>query len=90
MLRSVKKLLQKGIKSSEIIILLRDFSFYAGLRNLSDEYGIPVSLPLTAKLNNEPLTELCICLLKLPLILHRRPQPLIYARLWLSGSKNAV
>lgn len=27
-MRSVKKLLQKGIKSSEIIILLRDFSFY--------------------------------------------------------------
>ena len=63
-LRSVKKLLQKGIKSSEIIILLRDFSFYAGLRNLSDEYGIPVSLPLTAKLNNEPLTEFIYLLVK--------------------------
>ena len=63
-LRSVKKLLQKGIKSSEIIILLRDFSFYAGLRNLSDEYGIPVSLPLTAKLNNEPLTEFMYLLVK--------------------------
>lgn len=63
-LRSIKKLLLQGVSSSEIIILLRDFSFYAGLRNLSDEYGIPVSLPQTAKLNNEPLTEFMYLLVK--------------------------
>ena len=63
-LRSVKQLLQQGEKCSDILILLRDFSFYAGLRNLSDEYGIPVSLPQTAKLNNEPLTEFLYLLLK--------------------------
>ncbi len=63
-LRRVKKLLQQGITADDIIILLRDFNFYAGLRNLSDEYGIPVSLPQTVKLNNEPLTELIYLLLK--------------------------
>ena len=63
-LRMVKKLLQQGVKADDIIILLRDFSFYTGLRNLSDEYGVPVSLPQTAKLNNEPLTELVYLILK--------------------------
>ena len=63
-LRSVKKLLQQGESADDIIILLRDFSFYAGLRRLSDEYGVPVSLPQSAKLNNQPLTELVYLLLK--------------------------
>ncbi len=63
-LRRIKMLLRQGVNSGDIIILLRDFSFYAGLRNLSDEYGIPVSLPQTAKLNNEPLTEFLYLLVK--------------------------
>lgn len=63
-LRSIKQLLQQGESTEDIIVLLRDFSFYAGLKRLSDEYGVPVSLPQTAKLNNEPLTELVYLLLK--------------------------
>ncbi len=63
-LRSIKELLRQGESTDNIIVLLRDFSFYAGLKRLSDEYGIPVSLPQTAKLNNEPLTELVYLLLK--------------------------
>lgn len=63
-LRRVKRLLQQSVNNGDVIILLRDFSFYAGLRNLSDEYGIPVSLPQTAKLNNEPLTEFLYLLVK--------------------------
>ncbi len=63
-LRSVKKLLQNGTAAGDIIILLRDFSLYAGLRDLSDEYGIPVSLPQTVKLNNELLTEFIYLMIK--------------------------
>lgn len=81
-LRSVKKLLQQGESADDIIILLRDFSFYAGLRRLSDEYGVPVSLPQSAKLNNQPLTELVYLLLKKQCHPHRRWTLPICGRCW--------
>ena len=58
---------------------------------LSDEYGIPVSLPLTAKLNNEPLTEFMYLLVKTAAYSAPAAATGNFMHAYgLSGSKNAV
>lgn len=66
-LTEVKKLLQgrstlfgadkAGAVADEIVLVVRDFARYSGLRQLADEYGLPISLPKTAALSSQPLTR---------------------------------
>ena len=57
-LADVKKLVRSGVAAQEILIAVRDLGAYSGLRRLADEYGLPVSLPLTSALAAQPLAEL--------------------------------
>ena len=50
--------------AENIVLVVRDFTNYAGLRKLADEYGLPISLPKTAALSSEPLTSFIQLLLQ--------------------------
>ena len=66
-LTEVKRLLQAksslfsadktGAGADDIVLVVRDFTKYSGLRKLADEYGVPISLPKTAALSSQPLTR---------------------------------
>lgn len=62
-LTEVKELLRAGVSPKDILVTFRDFENYNGLRNLADEYGIPVSIPQSSALNLQPLSELILLLL---------------------------
>lgn len=51
-------------EADDVVLVVRDFNNYAGLRKLADEYGIPISLPKTAALNSEHLTSFIQLLLQ--------------------------
>lgn len=63
-LRQIKQLLQQGVAPEQILLTARDLSKYSGLRQIADEYGLPVSLGLTTPLLVQPLTELVLLLLQ--------------------------
>ena len=63
-LRQIKQLLQQGVPAEEILLTARDLSKYSGLRQIADEYGLPVSLGLTTSLPVQPITELVLLLLQ--------------------------
>lgn len=48
---------EKKAAAEDIVLVVRDFTNYTGLRKLADEYGLPISLPKTAALSSEPLTS---------------------------------
>ncbi len=62
-LTEVKQLLRSGAKAEDILVTMRSLDDYAGLRNIADEYGIPISLPQSSALNVQPLTEFLLLLL---------------------------
>lgn len=62
-LAEIKSLLLDGVRADEIAAAVRSFGEYSGLRDLADEYGVPVSLPETAPLGGQPLAEFCRLLL---------------------------
>ncbi len=53
----VKQLLRQGIAAEDILVAVRSLRDYSGIRQIADEYGIPVSLAQTAQLAVQPLTE---------------------------------
>lgn len=63
-LTEVKKLLVSGTGADKILITMRKLDNYNGFKQIADEYGVPVSLPVTAKLNVQPLTEFILLLLQ--------------------------
>ena len=62
-LTKVKRQLQAGVKAQDIFLAVRDFANYNGLRQLADEYGVPVSLPGESSLAVQPLAEFLLLLL---------------------------
>ena len=56
-LSQVKELLKNGVPARDILVTFRSFDNYQGMREIADEYGIPVSLPQTTLLAVQPLTE---------------------------------
>lgn len=50
--------------ADDIVLVVRDFANYTGLRALADEYGLPISLPKTAELGSEPITSFVQMLLQ--------------------------
>ena len=48
---------QNGVAPSDIIVAVRKLNNYTGLRQVADEYGIPVSLPKTMALVSHPVAE---------------------------------
>lgn len=62
-LAEIKELLLEGVPASGIAAAVRSFAEYSGLRALADEYGIPVSLPVSTPLSGQPLAEFCRLLL---------------------------
>lgn len=46
-----------SIHPSDIIVAVRKLNNYTGLRQIADEYGIPVSLPKTMALASHPVAE---------------------------------
>lgn len=62
-LTMIKRQLQEGIKASDILLAVRDFTNYSGLRQLADEYGVPVNLPRQTNLAVQPLTEFVLLML---------------------------
>lgn len=63
-LTEVKNLLRSGVSAQDILVTFRKFDSYNGLRNLTDEYGIPVSIPQSSALNLQPLAEFILLLLE--------------------------
>ncbi len=64
-LTRVKALLkEQSVPESEILVAVRDLDEYGGIKQIADEYGIPLSLPATGKLIVQPLTEFILLLLK--------------------------
>ena len=57
-LADVKRLLRSGVAAQDILVAVRDLSSYSGLRQLADEYGLPVSLPVASALAAQPLAAL--------------------------------
>ena len=57
------QLAQKQCAANRIVVAVRDFSLYSGLRQLADEYGVPVSLPQTTALVSQPLAVMLRLLL---------------------------
>ncbi|MGM9569674.1 MAG: PD-(D/E)XK nuclease family protein, partial [Phascolarctobacterium sp.] len=49
--------IQNGVAPSDIIVAVRKLNNYTGLRQIADEYGIPVSLPKTMALASHPVAE---------------------------------
>ena len=49
--------IQNGVAPSDIIVAVRKLNNYTGLRQIADEYGIPVSLPKTMALSSHPVAE---------------------------------
>lgn len=62
-LADVKQKLRSGVAAQDVLVAVRDLSTYSGLRRLADEYGLPVSLPLTSSLAAQPLAKLVRLLL---------------------------
>lgn len=62
-LTEVKQLLRSGVKADDILVTMRSFTNYSGLRTIADEYGVPVSLPQSSALGVQPLAELVQLLL---------------------------
>ncbi len=62
-LTDVKRLLHNGENAKDILVTVRDFANYSGLRQLADEYGIPVALPKETSLGAQPLAEFILLLL---------------------------
>ena len=56
-LSKVKELLKNGVSAKDILVTFRSFENYQSLREVADEYGIPVSLPQTTLLAIQPLTK---------------------------------
>ena len=48
---------QTAVAPSDIIVAVRKLNNYTGLRQIADEYGIPVSLPKTMSLASHPVAE---------------------------------
>ena len=48
---------QNGVAPSDIIVAVRKLNNYTGLRQVADEYGIPVSLPKTMAMVSHPVAE---------------------------------
>ena len=48
---------QEVIKPNDIVLAVRNLNNYVGLRQIADEYGIPVSLPKTMALVSHPVVE---------------------------------
>lgn len=57
------QLAQKQCVANRIVVAVRDFSLYSGLRQLADEYGVSVSLPQTTALVSQPLAVMLRLLL---------------------------
>ena len=53
--RIKQQLAHEKCAANRIVVAVRDFSLYSGLRQLADEYGVPVSLPQTTALVAQPL-----------------------------------
>ena len=62
-LADVKQKLRSGVAAQDVLVAVRDLSTYSGLRRLTDEYGLPVSLPLTSSLAAQPLAKIIRLLL---------------------------
>lgn len=56
-LTEIKQLLRQGIAPEAVLLTVRSLRDYSGIRQIADEYGIPVSLAHTAQLAVQPLTE---------------------------------
>ena len=65
-LSRIKELLRKdvsegkrkaAVEPSDIVLAVRNLNNYVGLRQIADEYGIPVSLPKTMALASHPVAE---------------------------------
>ena len=63
-LRRIKQLLQQGVAPEQILLTGRDLSKYSGIRQIADEYGLPISMGLTTPLLVQPVTELVLLLLQ--------------------------
>lgn len=63
-LTEVKKLLAEGVRAQDILITLRSLADYNGLKQVADEYGLPVSLPHTSTLAAQPAAEFVLLFLK--------------------------
>lgn len=64
MLKRIKQqLAHEKCAANRIVVAVRDFSLYSGLRQLADEYGVPVSLPQTTALVAQPLAVMLRLLL---------------------------
>ena len=55
---------QEVIKPSDIVLAVRNLNNYVGLRQIADEYGVPVSLPKTMALVSHPVVEFTQLLLR--------------------------
>ena len=56
-LTEIKNLLRQETAPEHILLTVRSLRDYSGIRQIADEYGIPVSLAHTARLAVQPLTE---------------------------------
>lgn len=63
-LTEVKKLLREGVDAAKILLTMRSLDNYSGLRQIADEYGIPLSLPHTANLTVQPAAEFLLLFLQ--------------------------
>ena len=61
--RIKQQLAHEKCAANRIVVAVRDFSLYSGLRQLADEYGVPVSLPQTTALAAQPLAVMLRLLL---------------------------
>lgn len=61
--RIKQQLAHEKCAANRIVVAVRDFSLYSGLRQLADEYGVPVSLPQTTALVSQPLAVMLRLLL---------------------------
>jgi ATP-dependent helicase/DNAse subunit B len=65
--RQVKTLLHEGVAAEEIVLSVRDLTPYADLlREVFDEYGIPVDVEGTDSLLHDPAVALLLRALRLP------------------------
>ena len=61
--RIKQQLAHEKCAANRIVVAVRDFSLYSGLRQLADEYGVPVSLPQTTALVSQRWLLCCACCL---------------------------
>lgn len=63
-LKEIKALLRAGdAKPGDILLTMRKLRDYSGLRQLADEYGVPLALPRTAELAAQPVSSFLLQLL---------------------------